>query len=93
MSIKELLVGRRNQITLPKDFIPKGASRFQCEKKPDGTIVLIPQISIPATQAYFWTHRWQEGERKASQDIAAGRLRRHSSAGALLSHLKNRRNK
>lgn len=93
MSIKELSVGRRNQITLPKAFIPKGASSFQCEKRADGTIVLIPQISIPASQVYFWSNRWQEGEKKASEDIAAGRLRRHANAAALISHLANRSRK
>jgi len=28
----------------------------------------------PAEQAWFWTREWQEGEREASEDIAAGRL-------------------
>jgi hypothetical protein len=30
---------------------------------------------IPADQAYFWSIPWQESERKALADIAAGRSR------------------
>lgn len=93
MSVKELPLGRRNQITIPKEFVPRGATIFHCEKKPDGTIILIPHVSIPASQTYFWTKRWQEGEKKASEDIAEGRLRRHLSADALISRLVSRRKK
>jgi hypothetical protein len=27
---------------------------------------------IPADQAWFWTPEWQEGERRASEEVAAG---------------------
>jgi hypothetical protein len=32
-------------------------------------------VFIPADQAYYWSIRWQESERKALADIAAGRAR------------------
>jgi hypothetical protein len=28
---------------------------------------------VPADQAWFWTDRWQQMEREADSDIAAGR--------------------
>lgn len=76
---KQVLLGKRNQITLPKEFIPDNITMFECERRDDGTIVLIPYITIPAKQAYFWTPRWQEGEKEASEDIKQGRLTRFRS--------------
>ena len=73
------MLGKRNQITLPREFVPKGTSLFQAEKRENGSIVLEPQTTIPASQAYFWTKRWQEGERKASEDIQSGRLKKYTS--------------
>jgi hypothetical protein len=32
--------------------------------------------SIPASQRYFWTARWQEGEAESARDIAEGEKRR-----------------
>jgi hypothetical protein len=34
-------------------------------------------------QAWFWTDEWQDGERRASEDIAAGRITRHEDADAM----------
>ncbi len=85
------MLGQRNQLTLPKEFVPEGTSFFQCERRADGAIVLVPQIAVPAQQAWFWTRRWQEGERKASEDIQAGRLTRHDSAQELIAAITTRR--
>ena len=40
----------------------------------DGEIVLRPKKLIDKDQAWFWTRRWQEGERQADEDIKAGRV-------------------
>lgn len=39
----------------------------------DGSIRLIPKIAVDRSQAYFWTKRWQEGEREAEEDMRLGR--------------------
>lgn len=88
---KELMLGRRNQVTLPREFVQDGPTLFECVRREDGVIELIPQISIPAHQAYFWTKRWQEGEGRASRDVRENRLRRHRSAEALLRRLDRKR--
>lgn len=31
-------------------------------------------VVCPADQAWYWTPEWQEGEREADEDIAAGRV-------------------
>ena len=32
-------------------------------------------VVVPADQAWYWTAEWQEGERAAGADLAAGRTR------------------
>ena len=42
---------------------------------------------IPASQAWFWSERWQGMERAAQADIAAGKTQRFDSAGQALNFL------
>ncbi|HEB65830.1 MAG TPA: AbrB/MazE/SpoVT family DNA-binding domain-containing protein [Chloroflexi bacterium] len=42
----------------------------------DGSLRLVPKVAVDRSQAYFWTRRWQEGEKEAEADIRAGRLHR-----------------
>jgi cellulose synthase/poly-beta-1,6-N-acetylglucosamine synthase-like glycosyltransferase len=45
-----------------------------------GEIVLRVKKLVDKDQAWFWTSRWQEGEREAEEDIRTGRI--HSFARA-----------
>jgi len=49
--------------------------------------VLMPKKLIDKSQAYFWTRRWQKGEREASQDIKAGRIKTFGSVDELIKDL------
>jgi AbrB family looped-hinge helix DNA binding protein len=42
---------------------------------------------VPADQAWFWTKSWQAGERQASEDIEAGRIKTSRSAADFLDGL------
>jgi antitoxin MazE len=42
---------------------------------------------IDPGQAWFWTSEWQNGEREADEDIAAGRVTRYNSDEELLADL------
>jgi hypothetical protein len=53
----------------------------------DGVIELRPWTAIDASQAWFWTERWQRMEREADADIAAGRVVTYDDAEALLQSL------
>jgi len=53
----------------------------------EGAIVMRPKKLIDADQAWFWTESWQQGEREASADIAAGRTRRSANASEFLESL------
>jgi SAM-dependent methyltransferase len=43
-------------------------------RREDGVVELHPLAAVPADQAWFWTERWQEMERDADADVAAGRV-------------------
>jgi bifunctional DNA-binding transcriptional regulator/antitoxin component of YhaV-PrlF toxin-antitoxin module len=49
--------------------------------------VLVPQKLVDKSQSYFWTKKWQESEKKADEDIAAGRVKSFNSAEELLKDL------
>jgi antitoxin PrlF len=65
----------KGQITLPDDI--RRAARLEesdlleAELTSEG-ILLRPQKLIDATQGWFWTPEWQEGEREVDADLAAG---------------------
>ena len=71
-------VRAKGQITIPADV--RQAARLEegdpveVEIVEDG-ILLRPMKLIDASQAWFWTPEWQEGERKADAEIAAGPVR------------------
>ena len=82
----------RGQLTLPEDI--RAAAHLEegdlldAEITPDG-ILLRPRKVIDATQAWFWTERWQTGERAADADIAAGRTETFETGEAFLSALRH----
>ena len=47
----------------------------------------MPKKLVDKSQAYFWTRRWQEGEREADEDIKAGRVKNFDSVDELIQDL------
>ena len=82
------------QVTLPKEIRDKAnmeAGDFvEVEIDKDGHIILTPKKLVDASQAYFWTERWQRGERKADEDIKAGRVKTFKSAKEAVEYLKSK---
>lgn len=83
-------VRAKGQVTLPSAV--RQAARLEegdpveVEIVEDG-ILLRPMKMIDASQAWFWTPEWQEGERRADEDIAAGRGIRFESDEDFLAFL------
>lgn len=80
----------KGQVTIPQDV--REAAHLE-EGDPievvvtaDG-ILLRPKKLIDASQAWFWTPDWQQGERAASADVEAGRLTTTVSSEAFLESL------
>ena len=47
----------------------------------------MPKKLVDKSQAYFWTKRWQEGEKEADEDIKAGRVKTFESVDELIKDL------
>jgi len=83
-------VTRHGQITLPasvrKELGIEEGDLVEIEIV-DERAVLMPKKLVDKSQAYFWTKRWQEAEKEASEDIKAGRVKTFDSAEELIKDL------
>jgi AbrB family looped-hinge helix DNA binding protein len=83
-------VTRHGQITLPapvrKSLGIEEGDMVEIEIIDDKAI-LVPKRLVDKSQAYFWTKKWQEGEREADEDIKAGRVKVFDSAEDLIKDL------
>jgi AbrB family looped-hinge helix DNA binding protein len=82
----------KGQVTIPQDVREaahlEAGDPIEIEMTADG-ILLRPKKLIDASQAWFWTQDWQDGEREASADIKAGRVTTSGSTAAFLESLDN----
>ncbi|MFA4836322.1 MAG: AbrB/MazE/SpoVT family DNA-binding domain-containing protein [Dehalococcoidia bacterium] len=86
-------VRKKAQLTLPQSVrqelgIEEGD--FLDVKVENGQIVLKVKKLIDKDQAWFWTERWQQGEREAEEDIASGRLHGFNNAKDAVAFLHQR---
>ena len=70
-------VRKKAQVTLPQSVrqelgIEEGD--FLDVQVRSGEIVLKVKKLMDKEQAWFWTNRWQQGEKEAEEDIRAGRV-------------------
>jgi hypothetical protein len=82
-------LGEHGTITLP-DELRAGLSEdtlFRVCRRDDGVIELQAQASSASSQAWFWTERWQQMEREADEDSAAGRVTTYDTAEDFLQGL------
>ncbi|MFL5913465.1 MAG: AbrB/MazE/SpoVT family DNA-binding domain-containing protein [Gaiellaceae bacterium] len=80
----------KGQITIPADireaaFLEEG-DPLEVEMVDEG-ILLRPRKVIDATQAWFWNPAWQQGERQALTDLAAGRSTIYEASADFLASL------
>lgn len=88
--MSKVTLGDKNRITLPKDLIPEGVSRFELYVDEDGRIILTPLIEVPADQLWFWSKKWQKGEKEASIDIKEGRIKQ-ANADQIMTEIRKQR--
>jgi len=81
------------QVTIPKEIRSKTnmapGDFVEVDLDEEGHIILTPKKLVDASQAYFWTKEWQKGERKADEDIRAGRVKRFDSAADAVKYLED----
>lgn len=84
-------VRKKSQVTLPpsvrKSLGIEEGDYLDIQVR-EGEIVLKVKKLIDKNQSWFWTNRWQKGEKEADEDIQAGRIQRFSDANDAVSFLK-----
>ncbi len=74
--VRRVQLDKSSQVTLPtevRDALQVDAGdEVEFTVHPNGDVTLRRWTKIPADQAWFWTAEWQEGEREASAELAAG---------------------
>jgi bifunctional DNA-binding transcriptional regulator/antitoxin component of YhaV-PrlF toxin-antitoxin module len=87
-----LAVQSRGTVALPADLrrrlqLDRPDAQVKLIEHEDGRVELVPVVSVPADQAWFWTERWQAMEREADADIRAGRVTTVEGVNELIGHL------
>ena len=86
-------VTRNFQVTIPVNI--RKAFRIKVGTVVDfvikkGVIIMKPKALVDEDQAWFWTEEWQKGERKADEDVKAGRVKKFKSAAEAVKHLESK---
>ena len=86
-----LQIRSNGQITLPaavrRQANLKEGDTLELSIGKDGSLHLLPKLAIDRSQAYFWSSRWQDGEREAQDDIENGRVSRFDNIDDALDFL------
>src|SRR5699024_1785817 len=68
---------KKSQVTVPHDIVEalnlKVGDDWQARRE-NGKIVLVPRVSVPKDQAWFWTEQWQQEEQAVEKYIRDGQL-------------------
>ena len=86
-------VTRNGQVTLPASVRRKlGIKEGDLVevKVQDDMALLLPKKLIDSSQAYFWTKEWQAAEKKATEDIKAGRIKAFDTVDELINDLEQK---
>ncbi len=79
MTEYHLTVQGRGTLALPAEIrrryrLDEAGAQVLLVEREDGVFELHPLVAVPARQAWFWSDRWQQMERAADADVAAGRV-------------------
>ena len=78
------------QITLPMEIRKKlhlnVGDLLETEIK-DGRVIIKPQKTIDARQAWFWSKEWQDTEKEVEADLRAGKVKKFKNVEDLIKDL------
>lgn len=80
-------VREKRQITLPRDMDVNEGDELEARIYRD-RVELIPVVSVPRDQAWFWTKEWQAKEREADEARAADDYTEYSDVESLIAGIK-----
>jgi hypothetical protein len=77
-------VQSRGTIAIPAELrrryhLDSPGAQVEITELANGVWEIRPAVAVSADQAWFWSPEWQQMEREADEDIAAGRDRRFDS--------------
>lgn len=71
-------ISKRSQVTIPKKIVEalqlQEGDELDVELDQQGRIVIEPTVSIPRSQAFYWTEEWQEAEKVAEEQKKYGNI-------------------
>lgn len=75
-----LTVQSRGTVALPPVLrvryqLDRPGAQVELTQRADGVLELRPVVPAPATEAWFWDERWQAGERRVDELVAAGEVK------------------
>lgn len=81
--MKTITVSAKGQIALPKEIrealhIETGAQLNPTVK--DGKLILVPVVTVPMSQAWYWTPEWQAKVNASMKAIEEGKVTAFKSA-------------
>ncbi len=84
-----VILGLDGSVLLPKEIREDldANALFEVEQRPDGVIEFRPYGTADPDQRWFWSERWQQMEREADDDYAAGRWKRFDDVESFLAEL------
>jgi bifunctional DNA-binding transcriptional regulator/antitoxin component of YhaV-PrlF toxin-antitoxin module len=82
----------RGLLALPAELrrrhrLDEPGAHVELVEREDGVIELHPRASIPVSQTWYWTERWQAMEREADEAIARGEVTTYDSAEDFIAYL------
>ena len=82
----------RGVLTLPAELrrrhhLDEPGAQVSIVETDDGRIELIPLAAVPASQAWFWTERWQKMEREVDDAVTVGEIEVFDDAESFLANL------
>lgn len=90
---RRAVMRRKNQITLPREVAEalhiREGDEVEFDITDSGQVLLRGMIAVSADQAWFWDRDWQQGEREAGEQIAAGRTEEFEDAESMFDALEN----
>ena len=92
---RRAVMRRKNQLTLPREVTEalhiREGDEVEFEIGEDGQVALRGMTVVPSDQAWFWDRQWQQGEREASEQIAAGHTEEFEDAESMFDALEEER--
>lgn len=90
---RRAVMRRKNQVTLPREVAEalhiREGDEVEFDITDSGQVLLRGMTAVPADQAWFWDRDWQQGEREAGEQIAAGQTEEFEDAESMFDALEN----